>query len=690
MVLLSTSLLSSFHMASGYSYASPYRNGYGYGCGAFVSFASCRSRDYSNGYDNNGCPSFMRSDVARYAASSSEDAEMVDDDDNNNDNSNNNNPNRSSKMISSNSSNNKKEQQQDKSMEDGSAPLQMDMDMTDPVDIDRILNNHRLNYKSGISKNGKTVEQMDYEPLKHQSAEMEQELAFEEKENALHQAILSNDWKLAAKLRDELHLNDLHIDDCAAVLSINSKFYQAFSDKSYQKMKEVWMPSDTAAVQCIHSTLMQPTEPRTDSNKLNLNRSAGNVLVGYKSVLESYKVMFDDAKNTNDNNDVSNYIGMEPNHIRLSLKGTTAWLTCDEEVFTSTYVPGDGKVKQIIKKFHATNVLRKVAGEWKLVHHHSTYDSEDEVNLEVGDDGASDDPLDNKLVSTEIVRGNGRNGRSRKSRKNRNKDLEEAMDILNFTDLSSLGLTGNSNDMKGNNGSKRIFMGSLSDLLSGSLDDLLGNAADDDRNNSNIEGAVIRISGGNDDDDENESSDEEGIDIDVTIEAADSKKVNDDDGISAVQEEKRSKTSSSKTSIKSKSSQGTKNSMSRNGLPKDALRQNCISALRRLCNQGAISQKQKRLLLTDIISCSAKGEFSMVEVAYELLCGEDDLEFDDEEEYVVEDVSGASKVAGHVSSEGDELIDHNAANEEDFADQCRVLANELGLKQKAKNVLHHD
>mmetsp|Transcript_24612 Transcript_24612/g.29698 ORF Transcript_24612/g.29698 Transcript_24612/m.29698 type:complete len:188 (-) Transcript_24612:149-712(-) len=80
------------------------------------------------------------------------------------------------------------------------------------------------------------------------------------------------------------------------------------------------------------------------------------------------------------------------------------------------------------------------------------------------------------------------------------------------------------------------------------------------------------------------------------------------------------------------------------GVPKDALRQNCISALRKLCTQGSISQKQKRLLLTDIISCSAKGEFSMVEVAYELLC-----------------------------SEGE---DEDAA-EEDFADQCRVFASAL-------------
>jgi hypothetical protein len=75
------------------------------------------------------------------------------------------------------------------------------------------------------------------------------------------------------------------------------------------------------------------------------------------------------------------------------------------------------------------------------------------------------------------------------------------------------------------------------------------------------------------------------------------------------------------------------------------LRQQCIGALRKLSDQGTISPEQKRLLLTDIISSSAKGECSMVEVAYELLCGE----IDDDEETA----------------------------EEEFADQCRVLATSL-------------
>ena len=74
--------------------------------------------------------------------------------------------------------------------------------------------------------------------------------------------------------------------------------------------------------------------------------------------------------------------------------------------------------------------------------------------------------------------------------------------------------------------------------------------------------------------------------------------------------------------------------------------------------QGSISPKQKRVLLTDIIMCSARGEFSLVEVAYELLCGEE----------------GAAE-AEDGDNEG--AVAARDVAEEDFADQCRVFASSL-------------
>jgi len=77
---------------------------------------------------------------------------------------------------------------------------------------------------------------------------------------------------------------------------------------------------------------------------------------------------------------------------------------------------------------------------------------------------------------------------------------------------------------------------------------------------------------------------------------------------------------------------------------KENLRQRCIATLRKLSESGMISGKQKRVLLTDIITSSARGETSLIETAYELLCADEDV--------AEEDTEGM----------------------EDFTEQCRVFA----------------
>ena len=77
---------------------------------------------------------------------------------------------------------------------------------------------------------------------------------------------------------------------------------------------------------------------------------------------------------------------------------------------------------------------------------------------------------------------------------------------------------------------------------------------------------------------------------------------------------------------------------------KETLRQRCITTLRKLSENGMISGKQKRVLLTDIITSSARGETSLIETAFELLCAD--------EEVVGDDTEGM----------------------EDFSEQCRVFA----------------
>lgn len=159
---------------------------------------------------------------------------------------------------------------------------------------------------------------------------------------------------------------------------------------------------------------------------------------------------------------------------------------------------------------------------------------------------------------------------------------------------------------------RRVFTGSLSDLLGGGLDDILNGGGSDDESDATI----IDLSGMDDDEDE-------GLD----------RLDNEDKGVSI-----KGATKESNDGKKKRKKEKAENDS------KDTIRQNCISSLRKLANQGIISRKQKTILLTDIITCSARGEYSLVEVAYDLLCGEGD--------------------------------DKDAA-EEDFADQCQVFASNL-------------
>lgn len=363
----------------------------------------------------------------------------------------------------------------------------------------------------------------------------------------MSKAVREGDFAAAAQTRDEI--DSLHIDDCGFVLQANSAFYTAFSEKDYEGMRRLWLSCET--VQCVHP-----------SHK---------PLVGYQNVVESWKSLFDsDVKAFQTNT-------MEPSNIKLSVKGCTAWLTCDEEVYSPKFVRGVGKTKELVKKMMATNIFRKVDEKWYMVHHHATWHS-DYDNGEVKINGA-------------------------KTQKKGN------MDPLQSTTIS-LGGVGGLNGLIGGGGGgsgdgvvKRVVMGNLNDLLNGGLSDILSGS---EKGGSSDGKTIIQVSGDFDDDDND-----------------------DDDDDDVVEHFKRELAEPLK-----------KNS----AVPKDALRQNCISALRKLCTQGSISHNQKRLLLTDIISCSAKGEFSMVEVAYELLCGEGD--------------------------------DKDAA-EEDFADQCRVFSSSL-------------
>ena len=86
--------------------------------------------------------------------------------------------------------------------------------------------------------------------------------------------------------------------------------------------------------------------------------------------------------------------------------------------------------------------------------------------------------------------------------------------------------------------------------------------------------------------------------------------------------------------------------------PKDeeSLQKRCINTLRNLEQRGMISQKQKRILLTDIIQATSEGRVSIIETAFDLLCNGEECALNDDGE--------------------------TETGIADFTEQCRVFASE--------------
>ena len=226
--------------------------------------------------------------------------------------------------------------------------------------------------------------------------------------------------------------------------------------------------------------------------------------------------------------------------------------------------------------------------------------------------------------------------------------------------------------------SKRPNTIRLSDLLGNSNNQQQGNSLDDifsDSNNnnnpSNLLGGIInvrRISSSSSSSSQNNNNDQDSSDLEEYLDFTDDDFDDDDDDDDDYDDDDEqgptihvirplndasSNNRSNRGSSSSKQSQPDVSEELRQAMEevadrnqKDVLRQSCISMLRQLTQQGILSPRQKRVLLTDIIYCSANGEFSMVEVAYELLCAEGEQ---DEAEIA----------------------------QEEFAEQCRVLASSL-------------
>lgn len=421
--------------------------------------------------------------------------------------------------------------------------------------------------------------------------ELHAEHVVEKLEAELYQAVEAQDFSKASQTKDEI--SKLHVDDCGAVLQVNAAFYKAFSHKSFAEMEQLWLPD--AGVICIHPS--------------------HSPLVGVNAVLKSWKHMFESTNGSFQRN------WMEPSKLKIFVKGTTAIITCDEDVYCRRFIRGKKRQTELVNKLTATNIFRKVQGRWYMIHHHASWHAES-------------DAAKMALNSNTERRSNHKSSKP-SHRSSPRSSLDEAGAFGSDGFLGDFGpLLGGGGEEDGAPPVKRVIVGNLSDILNGSLGDILGAAGADEEDGEEGAGKAIIHFRQMDEDDEDEDPDEDDDSDDEEDEGT--------GAVSIIKNWSKSQDHPEESSTKSPAA-----STGRGGsgtVPKDALRQNCISALRKLSNQGSISPKQKRVLLTDIITCSAKGEFSMVEVAYELLCGEGE--------------------------------DKDAA-EEEFADQCRVFAQSL-------------
>jgi len=389
-------------------------------------------------------------------------------------------------------------------------------------------------------------------------------------EGSMAKAVEAGDFKIAAEKRDEL--NRIHLDDCGLVLQANSAFYRAFSDKDLVAMKETWLQNESAEI-------IQPDD--------------GSPIRGYTKIEEWFTKLF----NLEDNLAVR-LNTIQPSNVRLNVKGSTAWVSCDEEIYAPKFVRGLGSTRKLVGKLTATNLFRKVNGRWLLAHHHATW------LAEKADEGSNANPA---------LRLMGNYAQSSSS-------------------SSSAGTV------------KKVVMGSLSDILNGGLSDILSTPSSSKDNDGEFK-TIIHLSSPLDDDDDNDELDDDDTDDSLLSKWA-----------------KLGGTGSSTNGVSKAilpSSLTTTTSQNNNNYDdQNALRQGCIQTLRKLCAQGSLSQNQKRLLLTDIISCSTKGQSSMVEVAFDLLL-----------------VSPNNAAAAASNNTDDNVVDEDG--EEEFADQCRVLADSL-------------
>lgn len=481
----------------------------------------------------------------------------------------------------------------------------------------------------------------------------------------------------------QAELDQLHVDDCGAVLLANLAFYEAFSAKDDDWMQSCWWHSPSSI--CIH-----PSQPP---------------LIGSTAILNSFKTAFRNGMKGVRGSATTGAEGIYvlPNNFRaFSVRGTTASLVCDEEIFSRSGDSSPGGI--MVNKLLTTNVFRKINGNWKLCHRHASFHPETTaaraaLKAEPGllDEDESSKSKSNRQASGLTLKKMSGEGKSR--RPTGGPGVPESLESLNTANI--LGIPSPKEEPKkapgGDMSLSKII--SLSDLLGGgdqddndddpndkdigdALADMLLNAGDSGGATSSTTGKgtpddpfvtrrIIRLSPGA------FSSNlfisfTPGISLTSatpTCSISDGKiddslanqiKGGDDEKNAVIDLRGKSKEEqkelisqlvdmAAKDAAESVAEEAAANDSSPND--EESLQKRCINTLRNLEQHGMISQKQKRILLTDIIQATSEGRVSIIETAFDLLCDGEECE---------------------LNSDDDETETGIA----DFTEQCRVFASE--------------
>jgi hypothetical protein len=443
-------------------------------------------------------------------------------------------------------------------------------------------------------------------------------------EATLQQSVRSHDFETAQECKRQL--DDLQFQDHISLMAVNAQFYRAFSTQDLRAMENVWLAHSP------NTCLIHPSHPP---------------IYGAKKISESWKRLLgeeDDAPNAS----TLRSCWIEPAHTQVSvLDGATMGIVvCEERVYARTFVRGHRRKTELVNTLTATNVFRKInnsasSSSWKLVHHHSS-------------------SLPSVNNTSSIATGN----QQKKNDQNKNEKppTESILDAI--MGYRNVGPVVNAPPPPPLPVKKRLVVRDIAELFAIDDDDD-DEEVDDDDTEDELRNELFSPKGKSKknrrrrtdlenrnrvEDDEDDDGDIETIDEDEDDYYDEEDDDDDDDGKFPYHQD-----SNLRGGMKKQWREAEFNTDQASNVKKKRTEQrkkgggnSLVITLRKLGNSGMISLRQKRALLTDLITSSARGQVPMVQVAYDLLLSDE----------AVDD-------------------DHLAAAEEEFAEQCRIFADNL-------------